>query len=525
MRVCAIDCGSNSFHLLIADIERQDQFSIIADDKSLLYLGAEVASTGQISQATLLRAKRVIRHYKTLIQRHDVDEIRCVATSAIRSASNGSEIIASLSKTLGSKIKVISGKLEAQIIYRGIRAVSSLPESNVLNIDMGGGSLELMVGKDSQLQYAQSEPLGASRLAKELEVSDPLTKSDIENIEKQCDRYFLDFKEHYPKENFGNIVVSSGTLNTLISMARARIDGFESVSNSNISATRKEMKDLCDLVISSKAKERKKLLGCDTTREEFIQTAAVIAKKIQTLVDKDSPWYSSPYALREGLVLQVGDELLKNNLSTSSEVKNATVTKIERNVHALAGVDKKILGTKTKTELHNEKVLENCVKLFKSLKDIHGLSKNDLEILKFGVRLHNVGQTISREKYDTHGAYILFNTALPGFSANEATMLRSLVRCHRTRNPRISDNLVGRLSEEDLFKVRWLVAILRIGDASDHGRTQVVEKINVTVNPDNIYVYLVSKHDVELEVYSVRRRRGLLEELSSRDVIVSAVSP
>lgn len=525
MRVCAIDCGSNSFHLLIADIEKQDQFNIIADDKSLLYLGAEVASSGEISESSLLRAKRVIRHYKTLITLHNVEIVRCVATSAIRSARNGSEIIASLSKTLGSEIRVISGKTEAEIIFRGISAVSSLPESRVLNIDMGGGSLELMAGQRYGLEYAESEPLGASRVARELKVSDPLSKSDIAKIEKKCDKHFKEFKEHFPSNAFSNIVVSSGTLNSLVSMARARVDGYESVTNSNISVTSKEMLQLCDLIIAASPKDRKNLLSYDKTRDEYIQTAAVIAKKIEGLAKNDSPWYSSPFALREGLVLKIGDEKLKNDLSSQKEIMNATVSSIEQKVYALSAIGKKTKQEKSNIELHNNKVVENCVKIFKALKDTHKLSANDLEILKFGARLHNVGQTISRNKYDTHGAYILFNTALPGFSPNEATMLRSLVRCHRNRNPKISDNLVGRLDNEDLEKVNWLVAILRIADAADHGKTEAVEKINITINPDVIYIYLVSKQDIELELYSARRRRLLLEQLSGRDVIISAVAP
>ena len=308
-------------------------------------------------------------------------------------------------------------------------------------------------------------------------------------------------------------------------MARARVDGYESVTYSNISVTSKEMLQLCDLIIAASPKDRKNLLSYDKTRDEYIQTAAVIAKKIEGLAKNDSPWYSSPFALREGLVLKIGDEKLKNDLSSQKEIMNATVSSIEQKVYALSAIGKKTKQEKSNIELHNNKVVENCVKIFKALKDTHKLSANDLEILKFGARLHNVGQTISRNKYDTHGAYILFNTALPGFSPNEATMLRSLVRCHRNRNPKISDNLVGRLDNEDLEKVNWLVAILRIADAADHGKTEAVEKINITINPDVIYIYLVSKQDIELELYSARRRRLLLEQLSGRDVIISAVAP
>ena len=105
MRIAAIDCGSNSFHLLIADYSGHDQMTVVEDDKSLLYLGAEVASNGSISQASLLRAKRVMRHYQTLIERHNVDIVKCVATSAIRSAENCRDGIDILSNVLGFQMR------------------------------------------------------------------------------------------------------------------------------------------------------------------------------------------------------------------------------------------------------------------------------------------------------------------------------------------------------------------------------------------------------------------------------------
>lgn len=521
MRVCAIDCGSNSFHLLIADIEKRDQFEIIADDKTLLYLGAEVAKSGGISEASLLRAKRVMRHYKTLISRHNVDVVKCVATSAIRSATNGDHVIESLSKTLSHDVKVISGVLEAEIIFRGISAVSSLPETRVLNIDMGGGSLEIMAGQRHGLEFAASEPLGASRLATELKVSDPLTTEDIKNIEKKCDVHFKEFKNHFKTNDFSNIVVSSGTLNNLVTIARARVDGFLPAINSNISVTAKELIGACDELIKTDKKSRKKILAYDDARSDFIQTAAVIAKKVAKLAHNDSPWYSSPYALREGLVLKIGDEHLSEGHNSQHEISNATISKIEKKILALENAMNDGNNVTSHIFSHSQNVLEISVKIFNALKELHGMNRQELELLKYGARLHDLGETISRSKHDIHGAYILFNTVLPGFSPNEATMLRSIIRCHRSHDPKISDRFVGRLDENDLIKVKWLTAILRIADGIDSGKVNAVEKIKIAINPDVIYIYLHSKTDIELEVYSARRKRLLLEEMSSRDIIIS----
>ncbi len=522
MRVCAIDCGSNSFHLLIADVERKDQFEIIVEDKSLLYLGAEVATSGEISKSSLLRAKRVIRHYKTLILRHNVEVVKCVATSAIRSANNGDLVIKSLTKTLGHEIKVISGVTEAELIFRGISAVSSLPETRVLNVDMGGGSLELMVGQRNFLEYATSEPLGASRLSRTLKVCDPLSKEDIKEIEKQCSKYFIDFKKHFSKSSFSNIVVSSGTLNNLVTMARSMTDSYVPATNSNVSATSSELKIICDLLISSNKKDRNKIIGYDNNRDEYIQTAAVICNYISTMALDDSPWYSSSFALREGLVLKVGDEIFKEEYTSQKDIANATINTIDKKLLAL---ERTIIANNKKSKVniyeHGQYVAKLTSIVFSELSELHTLDNNELDILEYAARLHDLGETISRTKHDVHGAYILFNTPLPGFSPNEATMLRSIVRCHRTKNPKTSDKYVGRLNDKDLEKAKWLIAILRIADGADAGKSNLVENIKISIKPDVIYIYLFSKFDLELEVYSTRRKRLLLEELSNRDVIVS----
>lgn len=305
MRIAAIDCGSNSFHLLIADVGPHDSLIPIEDDKSLLYLGAEVATTGEISHASLLRARRVMKHYKLAIERHVVDHVVCVATSAIRTALNGDYVIESLSKTLGHPVKVISGDREAEIIFRAISAVSTLPEKRVLACDMGGGSLELMAGQRYGLEHAQSVPLGASRVARQLKVSDPLSDEDITSLQTLCRSNFAEFSRAYPPSHFSHIVVSSGTLSAIVSMARAQSDGYTSPPLSIVSVSAEELSEMCTSIITSTPKERRKLIGYDDARDEFIATAAVIAREISTLVSPDASWSISPYALREGLAFDL----------------------------------------------------------------------------------------------------------------------------------------------------------------------------------------------------------------------------
>ncbi len=510
MRIAAIDCGSNSFHLLIADALGHDQLSVIEDDKTLLYLGAEVASLGSISPASLLRARRVMRHYKSLITRHNVDVVHCVATSAIRSAKNGSDVIDTLSKTLGHPVRVISGEEEAQTIFRAISAVSTLPESRVLACDMGGGSLELMAGQRYGLEGSISVSLGASRVARELKVSDPLTTADIDAIKHMCETYFEIFSHQYPSDLFSHIVASSGTLTTLITMARAQTDGYVSGPLSLLAASADEMTALCERIVYRTPDDRRNLLGYDNARDEFITTAAVIALEIAQLVSAQASWMISPYALREGIIFRVMDEADEYLIPHQSAVAQRTVVDLERRMNA---IDDSLTR-------HGQRVHQLALILFDSLTPLHKLSLNDRTLLGFAARLHDIGEMINHSKHDQHGAYMLSSIPLIGFAPDDAMILRGIIRWHRTRDPRQKDRFVGRMSDIELERAQWLTAILRVADGADAGKSDTIDTLSVSLNPDVIFIRCRSSKDCELEMYSARRKRKLLESITHRDVVI-----
>lgn len=521
MRVAAIDCGSNSFHLLIADAFEHDQMVVVEDDKTLLYLGAEVATTGKISPSSLERARRVMRHYKTLIKRHNVEAVKCVATSAIRTAINAANVIEVLTKTLGHQVRVISGEEEAKTIFRAISAVSSLPESRILACDMGGGSLEIMAGQRYGLEHAFSAPLGASRVARTIEVSDPLCENDISYIIKEWKKYFGEFGISFPANLFSHVVVSSGTLTSLITVARAMVDGHIAPPLVTTKCSAVELKSACEEIIRLPSKKRKKILGYDKTRDEYMPTAAVIALEISKLVSPDASWIISPYALREGMVLRIADEYNDEVVDQYSAAKS-TIDDLENRMSAFTPTKHHREHNQETSPLvvHGRKVGQLAQQLFDGLQIIHNLPERDKTILGYAGRLHDIGETISHSKHDQHGAYILSSIPLVGFSPEEAILLRGIVRWHRTRDPRSNERFVGRMDDLELQKAKWLSAIIRIADGADAGKSRSIETLNVTVHPDVIFIRCSTKTDSELELYSARRKRDLLEEVSGRDVVI-----
>ncbi len=510
MRIAAIDCGSNSFHLLVADVSKHDQIKVVEENKTFLYLGAEVAQNKKIGHAALLRSKRVLRNYRNIIKKLNVDKTVAVATSAIRSAENGDETIDALSKTLGTEINVISGDLEARIIFRAISAYRSLPESRILALDMGGGSLELMAGQRNLLEHAISIPLGASRVSNLLEVNDPLSANDIENIKSLFNNHVKEFKKSYTPELFTQVVVSSGTLSTIVNMARAKEDGYIPPPLSSISATSNEIENICKDIIDSKEKERKSFLAYDENRSDLIPTACVIALELLKLTKSDISWMISPYALREGLVLVEADKHLDFEPSSQNEIMSATVEDLTKKLDLLV----------PNSSAHSANVANIALKLFDELKQVHGLKTEDRELLKHCAKLHDIGDSITHTKHDQHGAYVLSNIPLTGFSASQASILRAVVRWHKNKTPKKHDEFFGKLSDKEFHRAKWLAAILRVADGTDCAKNGIVTDIEIAIKPDVIFLRLDAKSDCELELYSTRRKRLLLEEMTDRDLIV-----
>jgi len=185
MRIAALDLGSNSFHLLVADVHPDGTFEAVTREKEMLRLGDEVAREGRISPPTADRAVASIRRLRQLAESVGAHEVIAKATSAIRTAANGSELVDRIEAETGVEVEVISGLEEARLIFAAVRASLVLEPAPALCIDIGGGSVEVMIGDAAGLRWATSLPLGVGRLTAELVQHDPPTKADRTALEER----------------------------------------------------------------------------------------------------------------------------------------------------------------------------------------------------------------------------------------------------------------------------------------------------------------------------------------------------
>jgi len=169
-----MDLGTNSFHLLIADAQPDGHIDPIVQEKEMLRLGDVVSAYGSIPPTAADQAVATVRRFRLLADAAGVDEIHARATSAILRAENGGELVDRIEDETGVAVDVISGLEEARLIFGAVRAAVVLDPAPAVCFDLGGGSLEVMIGDSSELMWATSVPLGVARLSTELVRSDPI---------------------------------------------------------------------------------------------------------------------------------------------------------------------------------------------------------------------------------------------------------------------------------------------------------------------------------------------------------------
>ena len=172
MRVAAIDLGSNSFHMLIAEIQGPDSFATVAQDKMMIQLGKTALVIGRLDAQTMDRGLRCLEEFRRMALARRVERTIAVATSALREAENGEEFLKQARQS-GLSVRLISGREEARLIHTAVARTVDLSSRRALLVDIGGGSVELTVGEQERIHYSTSVALGFLRVQGRFATKDP----------------------------------------------------------------------------------------------------------------------------------------------------------------------------------------------------------------------------------------------------------------------------------------------------------------------------------------------------------------
>jgi exopolyphosphatase/guanosine-5'-triphosphate,3'-diphosphate pyrophosphatase len=503
MRVAAMDLGSNSFHLLVADVHADGHIDPLVQEKEMLRLGDVVSRHGLIPPTAADQAVATVRRFRLLSEAAGATEILAKATAAIRRAENGGEVVDRIRAETGVHVEVIGGLEEARLIFRAVRASVVLDPAPALCFDLGGGSLEVMVGDASTMMWATSLPLGVARLSAEFVHSDPISKRERralrDHITEELAPVVAEVAPFEPKLAVG----SSGTLESLAEMVAARRDEDAPATLNQLSIDHSEFLALHQDLMASKATDRLRMDGLDARRVDLIVAGSLLLATAMEQFGFDQLTICE-WALREGIVLDA--------------VGHHDPTDWSDDPHAIRG--NAVVGLARRcnwSEAHARQVAKLSLDLFDATASVHGLDDADRELLEFAALLHDIGEHVASSGHHKHSAYLVRNGQLRGFAPDEIELLAAVVRWHRRGEPRVSDEF-PRLDAAAIERVRALAAILRVADGLDRSRSQNVYGLDAMVTPSLVLLRIRAVDDAELEIWGARRKRALLEKVLDREL-------
>lgn len=501
VRVAAMDLGSNSFHLIVADVQ-PGGFEPVVTEKEMLRLGDLVARHGRIPDAAADAAVAVVRRFRQLAESADANEVVACATSALRRAANGGDVVDRIEAEAGVVVEVISGLREAELIFRAIRAGVLLEPAPALGFDVGGGSVEITLGDARGLWYAASENLGVGTLTAQFVESDPLSKRDRRRLRAHIVDTLGPIADVVRPYRPRLVVGSSGTLEDIARMAALRAKRELPRSLNQFTFTRSEFARVHDAVLAATAAERLRFDGLETRRVDLIPAGVVFLATAMDLFEFEEMTISE-WALREGILLEAIDRHDPADWSADPRaIRRASVLALARrcNWH----------------EAHARHVAALALSIFDQTRDLHRLGPVDRELLEYACLLHDIGEHVASQGHHRHGAYLVEHGQLRGFDPAEVQLLTALVRWHRRGNPDVEAYPLA-----DLSRVQRLSSLIRLADGLDRGRSGAVEAVDVRVGPSLVLLRLRTRGDAELEIWGARRKRELFERTFDRDLEIT----
>ncbi len=474
MRCAVLDLGSNSFHLLVADITG-NAVHPVRRQREMLHLGRAIARHGKIPADLEVRATATVERLAELARRLGAEPMVAVGTEALRRPESR-DLLDRLSEAAGTPVTLLDGEEEARLSYLGARASVDVSEEPTLLFDLGGGSLEFAIGQGERTLWATSLPLGASRLSAMLDPDpgdgdpdDPPQPAAIAqlraHVRETLAPALATISTHAPQ----SLLAVGGTVRALARHLATRTGRWLPATVNQAPLPLETLREATEELLAVGSTARARIPGVKSRRADHLHVAAIILEEvIERLPDGDVR--VSDWGLREGVLLH---RFGRVRITDGPILRTAQVAWLRE--------------TFSGSDAHPEHVATLAQQLFDATTALHGHGAKARELLGHAARLHAIGTALTLRRQQEHGAYLLEHAELRGFDPDELAVLLTLVRFHPSRGisrrfpPYASLNGACRKQTADLL------SLLQIADALD------------------------AAHDQRLSLDGIRKSRGALE--------------
>jgi len=312
-KIGIIDMGTNTFHLLIAQADARG-YHINYRERLAAKIGKDGITKGLITEDGIHRALLAMQSFKNTMDQQGVQQVYAFGTSAFRNATNCIEVVRRIKAITGIDSNIISGDLEAEYIYMGVKAAMSIDEKSLI-MDIGGGSVELIVGDNDKIYWKKSIEIGAQRLLEQYQKNDPISKEEILALDKYFEKTLLPLFEELQKYQPNILIGSSGTFDTLSDIFCHQHDIHKSPEEIETPLTLQGFYEIYEDLLRKNREQRLSIPGMIEMRVDMIVVACCLVRYILSK-HSFSRIRVSTYALKEGVLATLINEVSKANSIT-----------------------------------------------------------------------------------------------------------------------------------------------------------------------------------------------------------------
>jgi len=486
-RLAAIDIGTNSIRLIVAEPQRGGHYRILDEEKESTRLGRSLSRTGRLDDDAVAKSLAALQRMKQIAEGFQVTQLKTIATCAVREAENGQEFCRRARRELGLEIEIVSAKHEAWLAFFSVQRSFDLKDKPVAVVDIGGGSTEIVLALGNFVEAIYTTRLGAVRLSEMFSDNADDFQSMVDAIDRQLNKEIKN-PVFIPHILFG----SGGTFTSLASMVMAS-KGESSLPVRGYQVTRAEVRHLLSRLKNLPVAQRASVAGLSSERADIIVAGLAIVERVMDHFEVNILQVHNR-GVRDGLLLTMIDQTAGNTPD-----RDAAIDRL-----AAAGA----------SELaHGRQVAMLAGSIYQQLAVAHGLRAIDRPLLEAAARLQDVGYLINYDQHHKHSYHLIRHSRLEGFQPHELEIVANVARYHRGADPKRKHANFRQLSSTDRQRVEQMAAVLRIAGGLDRSNTQQVHGVRVDAQGDATRFEIYAPGNPELDIWGARRRTGLFEKV------------
>lgn len=510
MRIAAIDVGSNSVHMVVAQVDPDGHFRVLDRAKEMVGLGRHALTSKRLSSRAMDDAIQALAQFKTLASRHGVHRYRAVATSAVREAVNGGDFVQRVKDEVGFRLRVVPGREEARLIFLGAAQAVDLRGEPALILDIGGGSVELILVANGRPAALHSVKIGVARLSETFLDRDPPTERSLRAMEAHVRETLDPLLAPLRERAVSRVVGTSGTMQALVAAAAFRLGVLTGPNLHGLEIPASAVTTLSRKLRGAGREERLRVRGIDAKRVDLIVPGAVVAEHVLRRL-KARTVVACTWALREGIIQ---DYVLRHTRGLEESARFADVRR-----RSVARVLRR-LGYEG---AHHTHVARLATRMWDQLQHALRLPAASRDWLEYAALLHDVGHAIGHERHPEHSYYLIVHGELFGFSREEIEIIGQVARHHDRKGvSKVPPDVSSPLAAPEWRVVRGLAAILRIAEGLDRTHFGVIRDVRVRESRGTVTLRVATAgDDVQLELWEARRRVDLLARLLGAEVRIA----